>query len=287
MKHSSGQQLFVQQFPLNAPPGKVIKLTLDGVQSSLLDTSGSMIKPFKKPKQQREPRSITVEIEFEEAIVAQEVKVDFSTGEIFVVGKVNSAIFLYPQILMPSRSTITTAYDKKKGKKLINFYFQGPGHAFFGIDRIFKFYDRVYCIDTNTRVSAAGVTIAVTTAITVTSENIGDKGIHITSDHTIQLISNDPPSGNPELHGIWMLLARVWQNHPHLLEGRLAIITDTELGKIRGWNERVEPFYDGNMLPRGVDIFYASADVGSEEYLPNRLMKACDSLSTKKLEEIS
>ena len=49
---------------------------------------------------------------------------------------------------------------------------------------------------------------------------------------------------------------------------------------------RSEPFYDGHRLPDGVDIFYASADAGSEEFLPNQLMRTCDSLSTRKLREM-
>ena len=55
---------------------------------------------------------------------------------------------------------------------------------------------------------------------------------------------------------------------------------------VKAWNERTEPFYDGHRLPDGVDIFYATADAGSEEFMPNRLMRACDSLSAKKLREV-
>ncbi len=286
MKYTPEHKIVVHRFPSGISPSKVISITLNGVQKGLLDTSSSIIKPFKKPKQKREPRFMMVEMEFDQMIVAREVRMNLSTGDILVVGCLHSVVLLYPQVLTPSKTTITTFYERKKGRKPINTYFQGPGHAFFGIDRVFERYDRVYCVDTNTATGCNGSTVAVTTAITVTSKKVGDTGIYISSDHTIELVAIDPPAGNPELHGIWMLLARTWEKHPHLLQGRLAIITDTELEKIKAWNERIEPFYDGHMLPEGVDIFYASADVGSEEYLPNRLMKACDSLSTKKLQEM-
>ena len=126
----------------------------------------------------------------------------------------------------------------------------------------------------------------MTTAITVISKRIGDSALHVSSDNTIELAATDIPAGNLEVQGIWLMLAHLWKNHPHLLQGKLAIITDTELGKVRAWNDRTEPFYDGHRLPEGVDIFYASADVGSEEFLTNKLMKTCDSLSTRKLREL-
>ena len=189
--------------------------------------------------------------------------------------------------LLHQRGQFWVAFNKRKGKKkLLHSYFQGPGHAFINIDRVFEQYDRVYCVDTNTAVARNGSRVAVTTAITVTSKKIGDSAIHISSDNTIELVATDPPPGNPEMHGIWMMLSHMWKNHPQLLQGKLAIITDTELGKVKAWNERAEPFYDGHVLPEGVDIFYATADAGSEEFLPNWLMRTCDSLSTQKLREM-
>lgn len=141
-------------------------------------------------------------------------------------------------------------------------------------------------MDTNTAVASNGSRVAVTTAIPVTSKKIGGSAIHVSSDNIIQLVATNPPPGNPEVHGIWMMLAHTWKKHPQLLQGKLAIITDTELGKVKAWNERAEPFYDGHRLPEDVHIFYATADAGSEEFLPNQLMRTCDSLSKRKLLEL-
>lgn len=280
------QEVFTHRFPSDMRPGKVLSVNVGGVKKGLLDTSSPIAKPFKRPKQERESRSTLVEMEFEQSVIVQELRINFGTGEISVVGRLDSVLFLNSQSLVPSKTTLTTYFEGKRRKKVLHSYFQGSGQPFLSIDRVFGLYDRVYCVDTNTATGRDGSKVAVTTAITVTSEQVGDVGVHISSDHTIELVAIDPPAGNPELHGIWMLLARLWENHPHLLQGRLAIITDTELGKIKAWNERIEPFYDGHMLPGGIDIFYASADVGSEEFLPNRLMKACDSLSTQKLQQM-
>lgn len=73
----------------------------------------------------------------------------------------------------------------------------------------------------------------MTTAITVISKRIGDSALHVSSDNTIELAATDIPAGNLEVQGIWLMLARLWKNHPHLNQGKLAIITDMELGKVK------------------------------------------------------
>lgn len=286
LEATTGHKNFVYKFPLDMQSGEILNFTISGVKKGLLDANSLVIKPFKKPKQQREARFTLVEMEFEQKVIFQELRVNFTTAEILVVGRLHSKVFVYPQVFVPRKSALTTYYERKGKKKLLNAYFQGLGHAFINIDRVFELYDRVFCVDTNTDVARNGHIVAVTVAINVTSKKIGDSAVHISSDSTIELVVTDPPQGNPEVYGIWMMLAQVWRNHPHLLQGKLAIITDTELGKIKAWNERVEPFYDGHSLPEGVDIFYASADVGSEEYLTNQLMKTCDSLATQKLSKL-
>lgn len=277
---------FVHRFPPDMPPGEVLSVAIGNVKKGLLDTDSLIIKPLKKPRHERQARSTLVEMEFGQKIIAQELRVNLMTAEISVVGRLYSTVFLYPQLLVPQRSTLTTYYERKGKRKVLHAYFQGPGHTFINIDRVFELYDRVYCVDTNTAVASNGFRVSITTAITVTSKKIGDSAIHVSSDNTIEIVATDPPPGNPEVHGIWMLLSQLWKNHPWLLQGKLAIITDTELGKVKAWNERSVPFYDGHRLPDGVDIFYASADAGSEEFLPNQLMRTCDSLSTQKLREM-
>ena len=66
-----------------------------------------------------------------------------------------------------------------------------------------------------------------------------------------------------------------------------ALITDTEYALVKDWQARVAPLYGDYMLPDGVDVVYATADAGSDEFIPNRLIKACDNLSTQRLRELS
>lgn len=285
--HRPGDKLFVHRFPRDIPPGEELSVEIGGVLSELLDTSGPVIRPPKRqPNQKRQERFTLLEMEFGQKVIAHELQVNLTTTEVFLIGQIYSALVLQPQILIPRRSTLTTYYARKGKRKVLHAYFQNAGHPFIKIERVLEAYDRVLCVDTNTAINRSGQKLAVTTALVAKSTRLGEIGVHVGSDHTIQVVAHDPPPGNPELHGIWSVLGFLVREHPELVEGRIAIITDTEFGMVKAWYERTEPFYDGHVLPDGVDIFYATADAGSEEFMPNLLMRTCDSLSAKKLREI-
>ena len=262
-------------------------MELSGTNSQLFDIDGFAIKATRaQPNQRRQERFTRLEMEFEQQVIAQELRVNLTTAEVFLIGQIHSPLVLSPQVLVPSRSTLSTYYKRKGKDKLIYAYFQGAGYPTLSIEQVLGSYDRVFCVDTNTGFTRGGQKVSVTTAIASISKQLTEMTAHITSDFEVQVVVHDPPPGNPELHGIWSMLEFLVKNHPALLEGRLAIITDTEFGMVKAWQDRTEPFYNGHCLPDGVDIFYATADAGSEEFMPNRLMRACDSLSSTKLRKL-
>ncbi len=283
----SEDKLFVHRFPRDLPPSEALSVEIGGVEKYQVDTAGPVIRPpILRPNQHRQKRFTLVEMEFGQKVIAHELRVNFTTSEVLLIGQIHSTLILEPQVLIPCRSTLTTYYARKGKKKVLHAYFQSSGHPFINIDRVLEGYDRVYCIDTNTAINRSGQKVAVTTALAAKARRVGESAVHIGSDYTIQVVARDPPPGNPELHGIWSVLGFLVRDHPGLVEGRLAIITDTELGMVKAWHERTEPFYGGHRLPYGVDIFYATADAGSEEFMPNQLMRVCDSLSARKLREV-
>lgn len=115
-----GRRNFVHRFPPDMPPGEVLSVTIGGIKKGILDSGGLIIKPLKPPGQQRQARSTLVEMEFGQRVIAQELRVDFTTAEISVVGRLHSTVFLFPQLLIPRRSTLTTYYEGKKKKKLLH-----------------------------------------------------------------------------------------------------------------------------------------------------------------------
>lgn len=280
-------KLFVHRFPPDIPPGEEVSVEIGGVNSELLDTNGPVIRPpNRQPNQKRQERCTLLEMEFGQKITPHELQVNLTTSEVFLIGQIYSPLVLTPQILIPRRWALTTYYARTGKRKMLHAYFQNAGHPFIKIEQVLEAYDRVICVDTNTAINRIGQKVAVTTALVAKADRLGEIAVRIGADHTIQVVAHDPPPGNPELHGIWSVLGFLVREHPKLVEGKIAIITDTEYGKVRAWHERTEPFYDGHRLPNGVDIFYATADAGSEEFLPNLLMRACDSLSAKMLREV-
>lgn len=282
-----GERIVVHELPRNISPATSVSIELGGVEGQLLELDGIAVRPARQqPAQPRLTRFTKVELEFGTLVIAHQVHVNLSTSEVFVIGQIHSPLALAPQILCPVKSTLSTYYKRKNKPKLIHAYFQGAGHPSLSIERVLGTYDRILCVDTNTAVNRRGQVVAVTTALVAKSEKFGEVAAHVSSDHCFQVIAHDPPPGNPELHGIWSVLEVLVRDYPAHVEGRVAIITDTEYSRVRTWQDRTEPFYNGYCLPEGVDIFYATSDAGSEEFNPNLLMRTCDSLSSAKLKEV-
>ena len=280
-------KLLVHKFPSNMLPSQTISVTINGVKSELWGNDGLITRPRRsQPKQDRQERSTILEMDFDQKVLVRELHVNMATAEVFLIGQIYSALILTTQILIPCRSALSTYYTRNGKNKLIHAYFQGAGPPFLQILRVLENYDQVLCVDTNSKINRNGKKVAVTTALLAKSEQFGEIGLNVTADHTIQVVSHDPPAGNPEMHGIWAVLRFLVKDHPQLIQGRIAIITDTEFSMVKAWNDRTAPFYDGHTLPAGVDIFYATADSGSEEFMPNLLMRTCDSLSKEKLREV-
>ncbi|MES2785036.1 MAG: hypothetical protein V4684_06200 [Pseudomonadota bacterium] len=170
-------------------------------------------------------------------------------------------------------------------REKLHAYYSVAGHPFINIDRVLEFYDCIFCIDTNTATDRRGQRISVTTAIWGKAKSLGGATIHMQADMRLQVVDKDPAPGNAELHGIAKVFSHLNHNAPQFLEGRIAIITDTKYDRIKGWNQRTETLYNDHNLPEDVDIFFATSDSGSDEFLANRMMRACDTLSAQKLRE--
>lgn len=287
----SEDRVIIQDFPEDIKPGEFFSVEIDDVHSEILDNNGFIFKSprtKKSKKQQLNKRLTILEMEFGQKVVPYQIQLNLNNSDVYLIGKIDSPIITDPQILYPRCSTLTTYYVRQKNnkRKLLNVYFQNEGLPFLKIEKVFDKYGAVICVDTNSGFDASGKKVAVTTALIVKSKDLDDIGLHIESENAIQIVTHNPPPGNPELRGIWLTLGIIHKDYPCLAEGKLAIITDTEFSNIKSWHDRTEPFFDGHKLPVGIDLFYATSDAGGDEFMPNRLMKICDSLSTKKLGEV-
>ncbi|TFZ08956.1 hypothetical protein [Ramlibacter humi] len=279
------EELFIHRFPQDMPPGEQLAVTLNDLRGGLLNVRGLEVTLPKKPSQPRQKRFTRLELDFPFKVAAQELHINLTTSEVSVFGRIHSSLFLASQSLTPSSSTLTTYYERGSKEKVLHAYYQGSGPACMRIEKVLRDYDQLYCIDTNSMTLQNGHRVAVTTAIHSVAKKMGDNATFISSDMYYQDTAIDPV-GNPELAGIWTFLRNLkarTQGQPAM---KTLLITDTEYGKVKGWNQRTIPFFGEEVLPEGFDIFYATSDAGTDEFMPNRLMKACDNLSTQVLRQL-
>lgn len=277
----------VQRFPKDIRPMKMVSVELADVKQYLLNVDGLALRKGKSMKEKRQTRYSLLEMEFTQSVLAREVRLNMSTSEVLLIGQIDSPLILTAQVLTPSNSNLTTYFKREGGKKkVLNAFYYGARNPHINIDRALESYDRILCVDTNTGIGWQGQRIAVTTAIAAKLERIGRVAAQLKSDFTVQVVDKDPPPGNAEIHGIANVISHLNHNVPNSLDGRVAIITDTEFSQIKAWSRRTQPFYNGQNLPDDVDIFYATADSGSDEFMVNKMMRACDVESSKKLRKV-
>lgn len=276
-------RIYVQKIPPDTPAGTTLNINLSGVQGKILNGSGiALTLPFQQPGQKKKERFSVLQIDFDEKYFFDEIEINLTTAKIRCTGRINSPIVTSNFVLTGGRSTLTTFYRRKNKDKILHAYFGLTGGHFLGIDSALSKYDLVFCVDTNCGTGASGEKVSVTSAIIGRPMNIADSAISLGDVIDYQCVA-PMPSGNPEIEGIWRCFAHVYKENPHLLGKKTALITDTEYSLIKSWQSRDLSFFDGYMLPDGIDIFYATSDAGSDEFFVNRLIKTCDQRNDAKI----
>lgn len=81
----------------------------------------------------------------------------------------------------------------------------------------------------------------------------------------------------PENYMYVDIIEKIKRHNEHMLQNpSVAVIVDSDLINIPDINRRLTPIYFDYILPENFQMFYASSDVGTSEYIQNRLMKICD-----------
>lgn len=287
MLEGGNDQLLLHSFPSDMQPAQIVEFTLSGVISQLFNAEGLALTPPKKQKNNvKTERFSTITIDFGEKFKIHSLHANFTTSEITCIGQPNSPIIIRSTPLSSARATLKTYYKKANGKnKILHAYFNIPGRHYLQIEKALSTYDQIFCVDTNSKSTKDGRIVSVTTAIIGSPKTLAGSALWIGETVEYQAVTYDPP-GNPEIYGIWMCFCHIHKDRPDLLKDRIALITDTEYDKISLWQNRTAAFFDGQKLPEGIDIFYATSDAGIEEFLPNKLIKMCDKLNDQKMREI-
>lgn len=202
------------------------------------------------------------------------VTVDERTGEIRFGG-----------VMADTYSEVS--YERPKGPKIVSRIPQAtPALTFHSSTALFKNYDFLCAVDTNTRI--------------INDQKVSAVGV-------VTFRQAPPPQGASEYWALdvpfcWEFinlrvekpenfgwLAAVEElNHRKLVTPgmRVGMVVDSDLGNLTDYNARRKPFFENRLLPENVHLVYASADTGGESLL-NRVLKVADSVSGQVLDAVA
>jgi hypothetical protein len=141
--------------------------------------------------------------------------------------------------------------------------------------------DHFIVIDTNSK-QILGKKISAAFFICCRVKNHGDKYKLESLDDLGHVYEFHNPKGNPEMLAILRIQNDISKSTNDLWKS--AFITDSELGRHERISSRQEPVYGNQFLKENFTLIYASSDTGQE--LINRLIRFCDTESTKHLQKI-
>lgn len=281
-------KFLVHEFPEDIQACETLSVTLNDINKQLINFSGEQIKPDRSPKKaSKKTRYTEITLQFPQKIKAMKLFLEMNSKTVLVLGKIDSPIIMKPEILNPTETQVVTYYEKKRKRKNLNACFFGPGHAVIDIHRAMADCEVIIAVDTNYQINAPGITgkIAATTAIEAYFSIITDEACHVESGPMRQKITIDPPGNNPEIYGIGIMMFHFFEENPELRDKPIGIVTDTDLDLIKNINQRAIPFFDTMLLPENTTLFYATADSGSTEFMPNKLIRMCDNASNEFLKK--
>lgn len=202
------------------------------------------------------------------------VTIDERTGEI-----------QFGSVMVNTYSEVS--YERPKGPKVVSRIPQAdPALSFDGSAALFKNYDFLCAVDTNTRV-------------------INDQKISVVGVVTFR--QAPPPEGaseywaldvpfcwefvglkveKPENFGWLAALEELHHRRLVTAEMRIGMVVDSDLGNLTDYNAQRKPFFETRLLPKNVQLIYASADTRGESLL-NRVLKIADSVSGQVLDAVA
>jgi hypothetical protein len=174
------------------------------------------------------------------------------------------------------------SYERASGKPKVVSSIPSNGKTAFSANRALFAYDWVIAIDTNSR-TVGGNRCAVCVSYYVpkrpaTYEAPGVPFVPLAAF----LIVGISAGVNPERIG-WHLTMKHHLDVTRVVNQRVAIVVDSELGLHRAINAREIGYYKNNLLPDAVSMVYASTDT-DKDTLQGVMIRMCDSTASALLE---
>lgn len=265
-------------------PGTELTFDINDVRSDLSVLNGVKLGVERKKNSEKETRYTRVTVTFHHPMHFARACLTMDGRAIQIYGRRASILDLPNSLLNPDEVEILTFYEGKKKRRIINaFYFENCSPPMTVHRRLMQ-YSHLFAIDTNTikfkDVGAVSFTTVYKGVMTDLGGAYGNtSGETIFQDYRLDVL------GNPEVSAWHILILRIQEFNPRLL-GRIGIIVDSELGRIKDINLRRVPLIDDFFLPPNFELIFASDKSGREEYFSNKLLALCEANSKRMLEEI-
>lgn len=265
----------IHPFPPDVHPARYFSMELrDRPKQITFFLEG--VRPARKEKvRRREQRTTEVQMDFGAPVVPLRAYLKIDASIFFVYGRLSSPLILRSEILLPKESTLITYYAAGSGRKILHAFFVAGAHPPADIGWALARFSEFYAVDTNTGMAPDGRRLSITAVVRGVAKRIVD-GYSFADTRLVHREAHFDVDGNPELHALYLVVDRLAADHPPQSGRRVGVITDTEYSKLKEINFRRQPLYGDYYLPENFDLFYATSDSGSTEYMPNKMMRMCD-----------
>ena len=264
--------------------GTQVTFDINDVKSaiSLLDNETFGIQ--RKKNSRKETRHTQINATFRQPMHLSRARLTMDGRSIQIYGRPDSILDLPDSLLSPSEVEVITFYEGKEKRRIINaFYFENASPPA-TVHRLLERYNHLFAIDTNTVNFNDIGAISFTTVYRAALRDLGGAYGESSGETVFQDYRINVP-GNPEVSAWHVLILKIQESNPKPL-GRIGIIVDSELGKLKDINFRRAPLIDDFYLPPNFELIFASDKSGKEEYFSNKLIAACEANSKRMLEEI-
>ncbi len=264
--------------------GTHITFDISDVKSTISLLNSTTFGIEKKKNSKKETRHTQINVTFRQPMYFSRACLTMDGRSIQIYGRPASILDLPDSLLSPSEVEVLTFYEGKEKRRIINaFYFEDASPPA-TVHRLLERYNHLFAIDTNTVKFNDIGTISFTTVYKGLLKDLGGAYGQSSGETVFQDYRLNVPD-NPEVSAWRVLISRIQESNPKLL-GRIGIIVDSELGKLKDINFRRAPLIDDFYLPPNFELIFASDKSGKEEYFSNKLIAACEANSKRMLEEI-
>lgn len=192
-------------------------------------------------------------------------------------------ILHFKPITEVSDAHVTSQYKRAKKPKILSKVSTGNRVAKVSINKAIADYEKLLAIDTNTK-EVAGRMLSVT-AVVIARLQSSSAGGFVCQYEIPLLIAFTSILGQPERLGWVFALKELLRCNRISLNTSIGMIVDSDLGLLPEFNSRRMPLIGNEYLLGCVELLYGSADTGSSDLIPNRLIKEADRASSSILRE--